>query len=201
MLDHGSPDFKRRITALQTTPGYCVQIEVDGLAHLKQGGLYPWLAQLHACFAGAHLLLNRFQPVMSMGNILTFYVEAADLSANDLGVLHIYDDLWRMIHTHGNGFPSIKAGAAYCESAYAVSFLNDQQAYQGSDIDMTAKLLAMAQTREIVTERRFYEKLKTACDLESTGRPWQRLGLHGPTRLILPEIERAVEIFRSGEKP
>lgn len=184
---------------MQTTPGYCVQIEVDGLAHLKQGGLYPWLAQLRACFAGAHLLLNRFQPVMSMGSILTFYLEDLDLSANGLGVLHIYDDLWRMVHTHANGFLSIKAGVAYCKSAYAVSFLNDQHAYQGSDIDMTAKLLAMAQTREIVMEHRFHEKLKTACALENTGRPGQRLGLHGPTRLILPEIERVVEIFRTGD--
>lgn len=165
---------------------------------MKQKGIRHWIALIHNCFANVQMFLDPFGPVKGIGDALMFYIEASDLEQSGYVLLQVFDGLWQVATERDERFPVVKIGAAWCEDAYPVTFLRGSQDYYGIDVDMTARLQGLAKDREVVIERRLYDKINA--DYQRTGnkndfRSFR--SLHGPKREILKGVPGEVEVFRT----
>jgi len=55
----------------------------------------------------------------------------------------------------------VKISAAYCREAYDITFLRGVQDIYGKDIDLTARLMSVAESQEIVMNAPFVEQVRT----------------------------------------
>jgi class 3 adenylate cyclase len=197
-INPNDPELKRLVDSLQPTPGYCIFIDIAGSTATKQQGIRQWIARIHNCFSNAHLFLHPFSPLKSIGDALMYYIEFSDLRQSCYTPLQIFDGLWQIATEDDPELPVVKIGAARCEQAYALSFLQGNQDYYGMDIDMTARLLSLAKQREVVIERRFYEDI--AADYRGIANQEQFICyrcLRGPTQERLKGIPNVTDVYRT----
>jgi class 3 adenylate cyclase len=196
-INPGGPNWRQSVEALSPAVGCCIFIDIAGSTAMKQKGIRHWIAVIHNCFANAGMFLDPFSPIKGIGDAL-MYIEEQDLAQSGYVPLQIFDGLWQVATDTDERFPIVKIGAAWCEDAYAITFLRGSQDYYGIDVDMTARLQGVAHERQVIIERRLYEKIHA--DYERTGnktdfRSFQ--SLVGPTRESLKGIPGEVEVFRT----
>jgi hypothetical protein len=197
-INPNDPELRRRVNSLQPTPGYCIFIDIAGSAAMKQQGIWQWIALIHNCFENARLFLYPFSPLKSIGDALMYYIELSDLRQSGYTPLQIFNGLWQTATENAPEFPVVRIGAAWCEQAYALTFLPGKQDYYGTDIDMTARLQSLAKEREVVIERRFYEGI--AADYRGIGNQEQfesYRSLRGPRQESLKGIPNVTEVYRT----
>ena len=160
LIDPQDRDLRARIEALRKTPGICIFIDITGSTAMKCSNLTTWVAKIHNCFANAHTFVPmEFKPIKSIGDALMYYIEETDLLAARHNALQIYDDLWQIATDRGPEFPEVKIGACWCEDVFPITFLQGNRDYYGIDIDLTVRLQAMADTREVVIDFRLHERV------------------------------------------
>lgn len=191
-------DLRRCVDSLQPTPGYCIFIDIAGSTSMKQQGIRHWIALTHNCFANSHLFLEPFPPIKGIGDALMYYIELSDLERSGYTALQIFDGLWQIATDKDLNLPVVKIGAARCEQAYSLTFVRGNQDYYGIDIDMTARLQSLANEREVVIERRFYEDVTAGYQsIDNQEQFASYRSLRGPTQERLKGIPSIIEIYRT----
>ena len=164
VINPNDPDLKQKVQDLDTTPGYCVFVDIIGSTEMKQQGLLNWIAYIHNAFANAAAFLDSFRPLKGIGDEVMYYIEAVDLEASGYMPLQIYDSLWQITKENAADFPAVKVVVAKCEDVYPISFWPGVTDYYGADIDLTARLKSKVQSKEIVIDGRFRDEVVAGYD-------------------------------------
>ena len=166
-INPANPDWQKSLASLPPTPGCCVFIDIAGSTAMKQHGLLRWIAPIYNLFSNAGLFLDPFSPIKAIGDELLFFIEASDLQRSRYTPLQVFDGLWQISRESSLDFPDVRIGATWCDQAYSITFLRGNQDYYGIDVDLTARLRALASERQVVIERRFYDRV--AAEYQKSG--------------------------------
>jgi class 3 adenylate cyclase len=150
------PNLKTQIDNLQPTPGYCIFIDSVGSTALKDNEPRVWLSRLHDIFALAKAYLKEFQPLKTIGDALMYYIPETEMKAKNQKALDLHLGLCFLVQEKTTEvFGRTKAAIAHCQEAYCVTFVPGTEDIYGKDIDLTARLLSIAQPGEIMMNERF----------------------------------------------
>lgn len=199
LINPRDPELKTKVESIAKTPGVCIFIDITGSTQMKCSGLKEWVAKIHNCFANAAAFLPpQFTPIKSIGDAVMYYVEEIDLLQSGYDSLQIYDGLWQIATESGPEFPDVKIGAAWCEDVYPMTFLANSRDYYGIDIDLTARLQSLADSKEVVIDFRLREKVML--DYEAAGNRIEDFvsvrRLVGPEKVAPKGIPNKVLIYR-----
>lgn len=161
-IDPLNPDWKVLIASIKRTPGYCFFIDIVGSTELKNENLDEWIITFYNTFAKVRSdLYSKFRPIKSLGDALMFFIPEENI--RDESPLTLFAGLRSMIDISNEEkkyFSNVKIAAAFCDDAYDVTFLKDVPDIYGKDIDLTARLLSVAQSQEIIMNKTFYMRLR-----------------------------------------
>lgn len=149
------PGLKNEIASLQPAAGYCIFIDSVGSTALKDSEPRIWLSRLHDIFALAKTYLKEFQPLKTIGDAIMYYIAEEELNANDQTALTLHLGLCFLVQETAAVFGQSKAAIAHCKDAYRVTFVPGTEDIYGKDIDLSARLLSVAQPGEIIMNERF----------------------------------------------
>ena len=198
LISLNDQNLKAKVEALAKTPGICVFIDITGSTQMKCGSLKEWIAKIHNCFANAATLLPpQFVPIKSIGDALMYFIEEPDLVSSGYTPMQVYDGLWQMVTETAPEFPDVKIGAAWCEEVYPITFFAGNRDYYGIDIDLTARLQSMANSKEVVIDSRLREKIIE--HYSRAGNNDQFVGvrrLEGPEEASPKGVPHTVQIYR-----
>jgi class 3 adenylate cyclase len=105
--------------------------------------------------------------------------------------------LWQIATERDPAFPEVKIGAAYCEQVYPITFLQGNRDYYGIDVDLTARLKALADPKEVVVDFRFHERIVQG--YAATGNQDDFVSVRrlvGPEKCVLKGISQKVIVYR-----
>jgi len=123
VIDLSDPKPTQKVASLQTSPGVCVFIDIVGSTAMKQKGISQWVALIHNAFSVSTSLLNTFKPLKGIGDELMYFIEDVEMQASGETPLQLYDALFRVAGAASQSVPETKIVAAYCTSAYPMTFL------------------------------------------------------------------------------
>jgi class 3 adenylate cyclase len=198
LINPHDPELKTKVELLAKTPGLCIFIDIAGSTAMKASNLKQWVAKIHNCFANARTFLpHQFTPIKSIGDALMYYVEEPDLLESEYKLLQVYDGLWKFVTEAGPEFPDVKVGAAWCDDVYPITFLPGKLDYYGIDIDLTARLQAIAGSKEVVIDQRFHQKVIEDWTLIGNSEQFESpKRLTGPEDVALKGIPGKVTVYR-----
>ncbi len=151
-----SPSLKSQIDNLQPTAGYCIFIDSVGSTALKDNEPRVWLSRLYDIFALAKAYLKEFQPLKTIGDALMYYIAEDELKAKHQTALSLHLGLSFLVQEKTTDvFGRTKVAIAHCKDAYRVTFVRGTEDIYGRDIDLSARLLSVAQPGEIMMNERF----------------------------------------------
>jgi class 3 adenylate cyclase len=164
---------------------------------MKCSGIKEWVAKIHNCFANSHTFLSPFTPIKSIGDALMYYIEETDLLSVQYNALQIYDGLWQLATDPDPNFPEVKIGATWCEDVVPITFFAGSRDYYGIDVDLTSRLQSIADTREVVIDFRFHERVMIGYEESQKGDDFKSVRrLVGPEKVSLKGIPQKVLIYR-----
>ena len=109
------------------------------------------------------MLFNKFKPIKSIGDELMFFIP--DGKMKNETPLTLFDSLCNIISGSGEkNFNEVKMGICYCKEVYQITFIKNTPDVYGKEIDLAARLVAVAGANEIVMNEDFYEKVKEEYD-------------------------------------
>ncbi len=156
------PDFRTKITSLTTCPGFCFFIDIVGSTELKDNNLHEWIIRFYNTFAKIEGdLYSKFRPIKSLGDALMFFIPES--ATKDEDALSLFAGLLSIVKIEDADkqyFSEVKTAAAYCTEAYDITFLRDVPDIYGKDIDLTARLLSVAQSGEIIMNEPFVNMVR-----------------------------------------
>jgi class 3 adenylate cyclase len=195
-IDPRDPEIRAKIINIQRVPGICIFIDITGSSQMKCSDAKEWISKIHNCFSNCRTLLHPFTPIKSIGDALMYYIESDELLLRGYSsLLPIYDGLWQIATEKAPSFPEVRIGAAWCEEVYPITFQQGTRDYYGLDIDLAARLQSTAESKEVVIDFHFYEKmLQTAKVPPSQYISFRRL--IGPEKVSLKGIPQKALIYR-----
>lgn len=201
-IDLADSDLKSKVEAMQKTPGICIFIDITGSAQMKSVGLKQWIAKFINCFANSKATLpSQFRPIKIIGDALMYYIEESDLIRSGYTALQIYDDLWQIAAETGADYPEVKIGAAWCDDAYSITFLPGSRDYYGIDIDLTARIQAIAASKEVVIDARLHRRVLENYQVTGNKEQFESVPLlRGPETKELKGIPGIVTIYRGSKR-
>ncbi len=126
-----------------------------------------------------------------------YYIEDADLLGSGLCPWQLCAALWKIASETDSFFPDVKIGAARCKDVYCFTFLQGSRDYYGIDIDLTARLKAIAASKEVVIDFRFREKITESYDArEDKADILSVERMVGPEECVLDGISQKVTVYR-----
>jgi len=190
------PNLKEAIENLRPTPGYCLFIDIAGSTELKDLELPKWIIYTYNTFANIQTyLFSKFEPIKVLGDGLLFFIPETEMQEET--PLTLYNGLTNIVSEEGPYFKEVKIGAAFCRNAYDITFVRGNRDIYGKDIDLTARLAGEAASREIVMNKEFVEKIRSAwtgtfnkSNLEEVER------INGPELIPIRGFTNRVEVFR-----
>ncbi len=169
---------------------------------MKQAAITNWVAQIQNAFSVSLSFLSAFPPLKGIGDELMYFIEDADLQQSGYNYLQIYDALFQIACSNAPGsIPATKIVAAYCPSAYAMTFLKGKPDYYGADIDRTARLKSVRpplQSREIVVDDQLH--LRILSDYRTAGNQpsfQSVMEIQGPHKHKAKGIPKPVLFYRA----
>ncbi len=196
-IDPTDPGLQQKIADIQRVPGLCIFIDITGSTLMKCSLLEEWVSKTHNCFSNCDAFLNPFLPIKSMGDALMYYIEEEEYLESGYSLLQIYDGLWKIATDNDPHFPDVKIGAAWCEEVYPITFQAGARDYYGIDIDLTARLQAIAESKEVVIDFRLHQKVLES--YVSVGTQSQFVSVRrliGPEKVSLKGIPQKVLVYR-----
>jgi hypothetical protein len=160
-IDPENPDFNAVIKNLRPTSGYCIFIDIVGLTEIKDRNLSTWISLICNTFTNIQscLFLN-FKPLKVLGDGLLFFIPESKMEGET--PLTLFSSLCQILNSDEPYLRRVKIGAAYCKNAYDISFIKDVPDIYGKDIDLTARLASLADSKELVMNSTIVERIKTA---------------------------------------
>jgi hypothetical protein len=195
-IDPNDPELGEKIDNLKQTYGYCLFIDIVGSTELKNQKLSKWIILIYNTFANIKsFLFSKFRPIKSLGDELMFFVPELEMQGET--PLTLFDGLINIILSDEPYFKEVKIGAVYCKEAYDITFLEGVPDIYGIDIDLTARLVSLADSQEIVMNSEFVEKIREEYDriLNKDNFPYVQK-IIGPWYHKLKGFEDKVKIFK-----
>jgi len=175
---------RKELDGLKPIPGYCIFIDLVDSVALKKEGLGAWCDVMYNLIATAMSFLRDVKgeaanaecenpllrptglpPLKVMGDCLMFYVPKR-LMPRDTNALNIFCPLVNIIRVPKgttNGMrPEVHIGVTSCQNAYELTFVEGTEGFHGKDIDLAARLLKEATSREVVMNDLFYLEAECA---------------------------------------
>jgi hypothetical protein len=111
--------------------------------------------------------------------------------------LTLFNGLTNIVNDEEPYFREVKIGATYCKESYDITFNEGTCDIYGKDIDLTARLAAIAESQEIVMNSEFVKKIRDEHRgiLNKDNFP-EINKIIGPERTKLKGFINEVEIFR-----
>lgn len=161
LIDLNDPEIIRKIQELPPTPGYCILIDMVGSTALKDAEPRKWLGRIHDAFALAKAHLKEFRPLKITGDALMYYIRDSELKSSGRTVRSLFLGLCYVVQDKDEHvFGRTKIAVARCEHAYDVTFQEGVPDIYGKDIDLTARLLAVALEQEIIMNEAFTQQIQ-----------------------------------------
>ena len=190
-------ETKRQIESLVPTFGYCFFIDITGSTSIKDEKLSKWIIYIYNTFANVRTFLyDKFEPIKILGDGLLYFIPEADMK--DETVLTLFHGLTNISGEKERYFKEVKIGAAFCRHAYDITFSKGNRDIYGKDIDLTSRLAGFAESKEIVMNKEFVNKLR-----EEYGRMFNKASFPEVEEIKGPELRDdikglrdKVEIFR-----
>jgi len=166
--DPRSEALENLLDTLEPTPGTCIFIDIIN----STGDKYKctpkqWIRKLNNTFNFISLL-NDFPNfvVKGIGDELMLFLPDKDLLTTSVFknyymlLLEIYATLDNLKdHPLNDLFYECKVGIHYCTDVYNITFFDGVNDYYGTDIDLAARIMKMAQQNCIVISDAFYKKV------------------------------------------
>lgn len=189
-------NLKEQIDALRPIPGYCFFIDITGSTELKDMELSKWIIFTYNTFANIKsFLFSKFEPIKVLGDGMLFFVPESEMQEET--PLTLFNCLTNIVKEGERYFKDVKIGAAFCRHAYDITFIQGNRDIYGKDIDLTARLAGIAVSREIVMNREFVDKVRSAWESMFNKPNFQEV-----TRITDPELiplrgfTDRIEVFR-----
>ena len=193
----GTPGLVESIQALAPVSGTCIFIDVTGSTAMKNTRTAAqWIILLSNCFGDAKDGLRPFPLLKTIGDELMYFIEDKDLVAEGYNHFQIYDALWQIAVQESSNYPDVKISAAWCDDVYPVTFIPGQQDYYGLGIDLTARLMKHATTKQVVIDSRLHERVMQGVTPTGTSAQHASIAsLRGPQKVQPVGIASPVQIF------
>ena len=163
-IDYNDKEIIKKIDRIKPISGYCLFVDVVGSTKLKDNELKKWVVFIKNTFVNTNsMLFNKFKPIKSIGDELMFFI--SDGKMENEKPLTLFDSLCNIISCEDeNYFKEVKIGICYCKEVYQITFIKNTPDVYGKEIDLAARLVAVAGANEIVMNEDFYEKVKEDYD-------------------------------------
>jgi len=185
LINPDSPDFRSMLEKLQPTRGYCIFVDIVGSTEMKSAGIRAWIPLIHNTFANIRTFLTPFAPLKAIGDELMFFVADAVVQETGESALTFFSGLASIARDADRIFKSVKIAAAYCCDAYDITFVPGRSDIYGRDIDLTARLLTLASSREIIMNELFVRRVRDCYATAGNKQDFPEVG-----QIIGPWLER-----------
>jgi len=177
-IDPSDKDLIQNIRNLQPYPGYCIFLDIVGSTELKDLETAKWIIYIYNTFANTKTYFwNLSDPIKSVGDELMLYFPEHNLNNED--ALSIFAGLASVAKSNEVYSKDVKISATYCNNVYDITFIKNTKDVYGKDIDLTVRLLSIAQSNEIIMNEEFLNKLRES---------YNRIG----NKEQFPEVEQIV---------
>jgi len=160
LINPDDPELGRKLDSLQPERGHCIFVDIVGSTEMKAGGIRKWVAMINNTFANARSFLMPFAPLKSIGDELMFFISDMRLQKTGESSLGIFSGMASIAQEEEPYYRDVRIAVAYCEQAYDITFMPGVPDVYGRDIDLTARLLTLAGSREVVMNEAFVERVR-----------------------------------------
>jgi len=167
--DPRSEEMIRFLETIPKCPGTCFFMDINRSTDMKYlGGLTDWGRKLNNTFNNL-LYANHFQDniVKGIGDEIMLYIPDEQLREKSSNNNHyaLLEDIYAGLyliknHPDTDLFLNCKVAIHYCTEVYNITFFKGANDFYGSDIDLTARLMAKSVENRIVLSEKFYIKVK-----------------------------------------
>lgn len=136
-----------------------------------------------------------FTPLKSIGDELMFFIPESELKGET--ALSIFSGLCNIIDSNEPYLREVKIGVAYCQQAYDITFIKDTIDIYGKDIDLTSRLLSVANSKEIIMNNEFVEQIRKEYDTIGNKNQFEEVPLIvGPWPQQFKGFKKSVNIYK-----
>ncbi len=203
-FDPDATNFREDIKTIQPTPGYCIFIDLVKSTEMKDAPPWEWMIRLHNTFANALAYMVFFsKPIKVIGDELMYYIPALELLETGETPLQVFNSLCMIANEPDEQlFRTVKVGIAFCESAYAITYWKGTPDIHGKDIDLVARLVNLAEPREIVMNEGFYQKLQGAYQSTGNKKAFEEVEkIKGPWPVMLKGFSQYNNVYKLPAAP
>jgi class 3 adenylate cyclase len=195
-FDPSDPQLKQKVQDLRPTPGYCVFVDMADSTAMKDQELHRWASKIHNAFAKVStFMVDGSYPLKSIGDALLYFIPKTQLVGAKQVALQLFASLAAVVDDQDPVFPEQKAAVVSGE-AYELTFIRDRPDIYGKDVDLVARLASIAESRELVMNRGFYEEVKAEFDQVGSGAGFHEIGcIRRRSSIQLKGFAHPVELF------
>ncbi len=161
-------EIENKLKNLRPTPGYCIFVDIVDSTKMKDDDFSAWVRYLGTTLSliQAYIQPQTF-PLKCIGDELMFYIPKEKMWRMGETPANLFDRLCRMVKHDEPHFKPVKISVAFCTNAYEISFVSNTPDIYGKDIDLTARLLSLASSWEIIMNEGFVKSINSSDNKES----------------------------------
>jgi hypothetical protein len=199
--DPYSAEMVPLLSAIDTSPGVCIFMDINKSTDLKySGGLPIWGRRLNNTF-NILLYANHLEKfiIKGIGDEMMLYIPDEELKSinTDNSYYALLENIYAALylikhHRDPDVFLQCKVSLHHCTEAYNITFFEKANDYYGKDIDLTARFMGKAINNRIVISKQFHDKVRE--DL-------QKMGLAASTGCLASVSRKRTGRFRGVPDP
>ncbi len=202
-FDPGAPNFTETIKTIPTTPGYCIFIDLVKSTEMKDAPPWEWMIKLRNTFSNAQSYMVTFiRPIKVIGDQLMYYIPERWLRERGETALLVFSSLCMIVNEPDEHlFRGVKVGIAFCQKAYAITYWKGRPDIYGKDIDLAARLVALAEPREILMNDGFYGRVQEDQSHGSKELLEEAKKIRGPWPVMLKGFTEYINVYKLPAAP
>ena len=161
LIDFGYQHFRQTLESLTPVDGFCIMVDVVGSTELKDRSMTEWIFRIGNAFNHARAWVEpKF--LKTVGDELMYWFKDEDFrqTTSPLTLIQGLDDMLRETKLKPELFPPVKVAVCRCSGVLEISFMRQGEDVYGKDIDLTARLLALAGEGEVVMNVGFWNLVR-----------------------------------------
>lgn len=197
-VDLKDPLIKEKIQSLPPTKGYCIFVDVVGSTAVKDLTIGEWALLFHNTFVNVSCFLPRYTPPLKIiGDCCMFFIPELKMAEMRVSPLGLFIKLWNLSLNNPYWGTYLKISAVYCQQAYELTFSEGKDDVYGKDIDLTARLLQLADPQEIVMNEEFVKQIRDTYSRMSDKENWSLAEkIVGPWPQKIKGFDQAIPIYK-----
>jgi len=152
----GDPNLRQTLEDLKPVTGFCVMADIVGSTGLKDRNLQEWIIRIANTF---NLVRSWVEPnfLKTVGDMLMFWFKSEDLfkTSTPLALIDSLASMFAQAKQESEYFHPVKLAVCRCSDVFEISFMRQGEDVYGKDIDLTARLLALAGEGEVLMNEEF----------------------------------------------